>query len=181
VKRSPERAGKLSETTGLFDEEFKHNKSRYILQCTLAMLCVLVVLMMLDTLSHGITIASLGASSFIAFAMPYQRSSTARAMIGGYAIGIITGALCYLISLLPEVSSVPYLEANRHEIFGALAVGVAIFLMAITRSEHPPAAGLALGFVTDGTDIYTVIIVAVGIVALYVLKTLLKPALIDLT
>ncbi|MCD6286777.1 MAG: HPP family protein [Anaerolineae bacterium] len=181
MKHSPERAGKLSETTGLFDKEFKHHKGRYILQCTLAMLCVLAVLTVLNTLSHGIAIASLGASSFIAFAMPYQRSSTARAMIGGYTIGIMTGTVCYLVSMLPEVSSVPYLEANRHEVFGAIAVGMAIFLMVITQSGHPPAAGLALGFVTNGADIHSVIIVEVGIVALYALKTLLKPALMDLT
>jgi len=181
VKRRVEQAGKRAGVGGLFDKEFKHHKGRYIRQCTLAMLCVLAVLTVLNTLSHGITIAALGASSFIAFAMPYQRSSTARAMIGGYTIGIITGTLCYLISMLPEISSVPYLEANRHEVFGAVAVGMAIFLMVITQSEHPPAAGLALGFVTDGADIHAVIIAEVGIVALYALKTLLKPALMDLS
>lgn len=181
MKSSRERLGKLSVTTGLFDAEFKHHKTRYIVQCTVATLCVLGVLMALNTLNRGITIASLGASSFIAFAMPHQRASTARVMIGGYTIGIVTGTLCCLLSTLPGVSTVPYLEANRPEVFGAIAVGMAIFLMAITQSEHPPAAGLALGFVTDSTDVRTVIIAGVGIVALYTLKTLLESVLIDLT
>ena len=181
MKRGPQGAGECSTVTGLFDTEFKHHKIRYIAQCMLATLCVLTVLMALNTLSQGITIAALGASSFIAFAMPHQRASTARVMIGGYAIGIATGALCCQLSALPAIGAVPYLGANRTEFFGAIAVGMAIFLMVITQSEHPPAAGLALGFVTDGTDLRTVIIVEVGIVAMYILKTVLKPALIDLT
>ncbi len=45
----------------------------------------------------------------------------------------------------------------------------------VTDTEHPPAADLALGFVLDEWDYFTVVVVVAGIVSLSILKTLLKP------
>ena len=52
--------------------------------------------------------------------------------------------------------------------------------MVITDTEHPPAAGVALGFVLHGWDYFTVIVVLMGIVSISILKFLLKPVLINL-
>jgi hypothetical protein len=46
--------------------------------------------------------------------------------------------------------------------------------------EHPPAAGLALGFVLNEWNYWTVIVVVFGIALLSILKTILKPVLVDL-
>jgi CBS-domain-containing membrane protein len=165
----------------LIDAAFRGAEGRYLAQSGVATLCVLVVLLVLDPLRSKVSIASLGASSFITFAMPHQRASRPRVMIGGYIIGAAIGVLYYALSALPIWEGVAWMGSASHVVFGALAVGTTILLMVVTQSEHPPAAGLALGFVLDGTDTRTVIVVILGIVALAALKTLLKPVLIDLT
>jgi len=52
--------------------------------------------------------------------------------------------------------------------------------MVVMNAEHPPAAGLALGFVLNEWNFWTVIVVVSGIALLSILKTVLKPVLVDL-
>ena len=163
----------------LLDDGFRVNKARYILQCLLATLCVLIILIVLGAVEDTATIASLGASSFIAFAMPHQRASAPRLMLGGYLIGIVVGWVSYMASAGLSQGYPQLTVGARHVVFGALAVGLSVFLMVITQSEHPPAAGLALGLVINGCDVPTLIVVAMGVVLLVVTKVLLKPILVD--
>jgi len=65
-------------------------------------------------------------------------------------------------------------------IFGGLAIGLAMFGMVITNTEHPPAASLALGLVLGEWHLLTVMVALVEIVMLCILKKLLKPILINL-
>ncbi len=164
----------------IFSQAFGRNKTRYVAQCLLATLCILAILLTLDIIKHTVSIASLGASSFIAFAMPHRRASQPRLLVGGYLIGTVFGCLCFVASaslsgVWPSVSHVAF-----ETIFAALAAGLAIFGMVITKTEHPPAAGLALGFVINGCDLRTIVVVMLGIIGLAVIKTLAKPLLIDL-
>ena len=161
------------------DLKFRSFKTLYVLQCALATGTVCVVLLLLDAIKNTTIIASLGASAFIAFAMPHTRLSQPRFLIGGYLVGTLVGCLCYYASELPLVDWA-FWQANAGAIWGAIAVGLAIFLMVILNVEHPPAAGLALGFVLNEWDIFTVLVVILGIISLAVVKVLLKPVLIDL-
>ncbi len=165
----------------IVDREFRHNKTRYVVQCLLATLCILAILLTLDIIKHTVSIASLGASSFIAFAMPHRRASQPRLLVGGYLIGTLFGCLCFagatgLAGVWPSISHVAV-----ETFFAALAAGLTIFGMVVTQSEHPPAAGLALGFVINGCDLRTIVVVMLGITSLTAIKTLAKPLLIDLT
>jgi CBS-domain-containing membrane protein len=72
------------------------------------------------------------------------------------------------------------LQEGSRVLFGALSVGLAILLMVVTNTEHPPVAGLALGFVLNEWNFRTVVVVFAGIVLLAILKTLLRPMLVDL-
>jgi CBS-domain-containing membrane protein len=65
-------------------------------------------------------------------------------------------------------------------VFGALAISVAMFMMVVTRTEHPPAAALALGLVLNEWDLLTLAVVMAGIVALSIIKRLVLPMLLDL-
>ncbi len=67
------------------------NIRRYALQCSLATVVVLILLVALDAVTQTVLIAALGASTFIAFAVPRSLVSSPRCMIGGYLIGIIAG------------------------------------------------------------------------------------------
>lgn len=158
----------------LFDVKFKENIGTYILQCTLATFIVMIVLSLLNALSDTAIIASLGATSFIAFTMPHTNGSKPRYLLGGYAVGIIVGSTMKLISMLPFFQKNPYFEAHGSVLFGALAIGFTIFVMVITNFEHPPACGLALGVVLNPFSLWTLFVVVVGVSMITLLKTLMK-------
>lgn len=164
----------------LFDEKFKNNKIKYISQCFLATMAVLVVLLILDTMSNAAVIAALGASSFIAFTMPHADASRPRFLIGGYLVGTASGALCHYLSTLGALRELLVIPEFANVVFGAAAVGLAIFVMVIINTEHPPAASVALGLVLNECSLMTVAVVLIGIVSLTIIKSVLKPVLINL-
>ena len=163
----------------VFDERFRSNKVRYLSQCILATLSVFIVLLFLDAIADVAVIAALGASFFIAFTMPDKQVSKPRFLIGGYLVGIAAGCLCHYLSSVPLLMQLPMIQKSSYVVFCAISVGLAIFVMVITNTEHPPAAGLALGLVLN-FNYMTVVVVLIGIISLSVLKTVLRPTLVDL-
>lgn len=111
----------------IFDEKAKRNIHPYILQCILATLTILVVLLVLDLNLHTGIIATLGSSAFIVFAMPKYYTARTRPLVGGYLIGIIVGVACYYLSLLPLKLNLPISVDTAYIVFSALSVGLAIF------------------------------------------------------
>jgi len=164
----------------VFDEKFRSNKVRYVLQCILATLSIFIVLLILDAVSNAAIIAALGASSFIVFTMPEAKASRPRFLIGGYLVGIAAGCLCHYLSLVPLLRQLPIIQEFSYVVFGAMSVGLAIFVMVITNTEHPPAASLALGLVLNEFNYRTVIVVLIGIISLSVIKAVLRPVLKNL-
>jgi CBS-domain-containing membrane protein len=65
-------------------------------------------------------------------------------------------------------------------VFGAIAVGISIFIMAVTNTEHPPAAGISLGLVINPWSLVTIIFILCAIIWLAVIRKILKPYLMDL-
>ena len=61
-----------------------------------------------------------------------------------------------------------------------MAVGFAIFIMAVTNTEHPPAAGIALGLVINRWDHLTIIYILIAIIWLVSIKLVLRKYLMDL-
>jgi CBS-domain-containing membrane protein len=162
----------------IFDEKLKTNKVRYIFQSFLATLTMLSILLFLDILKQTAIIAALGATAFITFTAPKSYASKARPLIGGYIVGIFCGVLCNLIatSYCKIFADIRIL----YIVFGSLAVGISIFIMVITNTEHPPASGIALGLVINEWTFKTLIFIIVGILFLLLVKTLLKSIIIDL-
>ena len=164
----------------LFDRKFRKNVHRYVFQCALATLTILAVLFFLDVLSETAIIAALGASAFVVFAIPNSYSSDPRRLIGGYLVGILVGIICFNISIIFPTSDFFTNTEMSLIVFGAIAVGVAIFIMAITNTEHPPAAGIALGLVINKWDLITIIFILCAITWLTSIRKILKPHLLDL-
>jgi len=50
----------------------------------------------------------------------------------------------------------------------------------VRKTEHPPAAALALGLVLNEWDLLTLAVVVAGVVALSMIKRLVLPLLMDL-
>lgn len=63
---------------------------------------------------------------------------------------------------------------------GAIAISLAMFTMVVTRTEHPPAAALALGLVLNEWSFLTILVVLGGVVTLSIVKQMILPALLDI-
>jgi CBS-domain-containing membrane protein len=164
----------------LIDKKFRKNKIKYIAQCILATLTILAVLIFLDVLNETAIITALGASAFIVFTMPTQYSSDPRRLIGGYSVGLIVGFIFYLFSTSEIGSTLFGNHTTPLVIFGSISVGVAVFIMALTNTEHAPAAGIALGLVINRWDYLTIIFIIIAILWLTSIRLILKDHLMDL-
>lgn len=157
----------------------RENYHRYALQCSLAGATVLALLLILDAVTQTVLIAALAASAFIAFAVPRSLHSDPRHLIGGYVVGIICGsAMAGLDSLF--VFAAPMLTHAVMVFFGAIAISLAMFFMVVTRTEHPPAAALALGIVLNEWNLLTLAVVLTGVILLSLVKQIVLPWLLDL-
>lgn len=170
---------KMIERLNLEDRLRRENLSRYFLQCGLASIVVVILLLVLDAVTQTVLIAALGASTFVAFAVPRSLHSSPRHLIGGYLVGIATGCLMGILHSNINFSDAAIAHAFII-VFGALATGLAMLVMVLTKTEHPPAAALALGLVLNEWTILTLVVVLSGVIALSICKRLILPLLMDL-
>lgn len=116
--------------------KFKKLWFYYILQSFLAALALFLLVLVLGK-DKMVVISSMGATSFIAFAMPKAVSAKTKNILGGHLVGLASGAIFFYFASLPYFVEYP------------CAVGLAIFLMVVLDVEHPPAAGTALAVVIN--------------------------------
>jgi len=152
-------------------EEFRLYWKHYVLQSLFATLAVFIVLYFLS-LQDAVIIASLGATAFIVFAMPDSLMAQPRNVIGGHLVGLFWG---FVFSLIPH----PIMLASL--VCYSAAVGLSIFTMVVTDTEHPPASGTALGVAITGMHPSVLIAVVLSIVMLSLIHHFFKPYLRDLT
>jgi CBS-domain-containing membrane protein len=164
----------------IIDTAFKRNPRPYIIQSLLAFAAAAIILTFVEALTQTAIVAALGSSTFIVFATPNSRAARPRELIGGHIVAIVLGTACYfglVEGVLERVSAdytfVPWL-------IGALAVGLSLFLMTVTDTEHPPAAGTALGIVAQGWVTQAIVFVVVYAICLSVLKRLLGHRIVNL-
>lgn len=137
-------------------EEFLLSWRHYVLQSLFATLTLAVVLWFLR-LQNAVVVASIGASSFIVFAMPKNITAQARNLIGGHLVGLLAGSLCALI---------PQPEFHYSILVYSLAVGISIFIMVVIDVEHPPASGTALGVAITGFSWNVAIAIVTAVIVL---------------
>lgn len=157
----------------------RENFRRSVLQCGIAGVVVLLLLLVLDAVTQTVLIAAIGSSAFIAFAMPRSMQASPRHMIGGYLFGVVAGCAMSLLNSVIGLSGGGFGHAVMI-VFGALAISLAMLLMVLTRTEHSPAAALALGLVINEWDLLTLAVILGGIVGLSLMKRLVMPFLLDL-
>ncbi|MRR37250.1 HPP family protein [bacterium] len=152
-------------------EEFRLYWKHYVLQSLFATLAVFIGLYFLR-LQDAVIIASLGATAFIVFAMPDSLMAQPRNVIGGHLVGLFWG---FVFSLIPH----PIILAGL--VCYSAAVGLSIFTMVVTDTEHPPASGTALGVAITGMHPNVLTAVVLSIVLLSLIHHFFKPYLRDLT
>lgn len=156
----------------MFDKKVKGNLKFYIFQCFIATLAITFALFYMDILLKTTIVASIGATSFIIFTMPHSKISFPRYILGGYSVGTIVGATANYI-LLMHLGIPVY-------IIGAFAVGITMFILVVTDTEHPPAAAIALGIAIDGYSVDMILFVFGFAILLLLIKYFLRHWLIDL-
>jgi CBS-domain-containing membrane protein len=114
----------------------------YVLQTCYATAAMFIVFSTID-IGHMVIIASVGATVFILFALPRNVTALPRNVVGGQYIGLLCGSLW---SMVPH----EFADIRLAVLIYSCAVGSSFFLMVITDTEHPPAAGTALGVVAEG-------------------------------
>ncbi len=153
----------------LLSKNFKEYWFNYFWQSLTAGVFTFLIIFIFQSMIGAVVLASIGSTVFCVFAMPNNRASQTRNVIGSYIICILIGLVC---SLIPTSS-----------ISGGLAVGGAALFMVITDTEHPPAAGVALGLalspVFENALICSGVSLAVAIIS-SILKRVLSPWLKDL-
>ena len=164
----------------IIDKSFVRKPKSYIIQSLLATVAVAIILYFVEVFTHAAIVAALGASTFIVFAMPHSITAQPRRLIGGHIVGLISGSICYFTFLVDPLEQ---LATNWEFIMWcvyALSVGLSIFLMAITNTEHPPAASTALGIVAHEWSYPVIIFVLAFAISLAVIRRLLRKYLRDL-
>lgn len=152
------------------DKKFRLSWKNYIFQSLLAGLSVFIVFLFLNS-KQAVVIAALGATAFVVFAMPTSITAQPRNIIGGYLVGFISGSLCSLI---------PHTTFLSSSIVYSLAVGLSIFVMVITDTEHPPASGVALGIAISGFSLEVIVTVFICVVVFSLIHYFSKQYLKDL-
>jgi len=162
------------------DKNFLKAPKNYIIQSLLAMFVLGIILYFVSIVTHAAIVAGLGASTFIAFAMPHSITARPRRLIGGHIVGILCGlASYYLFFDGPFAQLTADVEPVRWFAY-AFSVGLAIFVMSVTITEHPPGASTALGIAIAGCEVNTIVSVLLCVVGLSIVQRLLRTFLRDL-
>jgi len=162
-----------------YDKKFSSNKKKYILQCLAATFISYFILTTLSLISSVLVIASIASTAFIVFCAPHAKRAKTRYILGGYAVGLSMGFLCYSMMKF-FITHVPFLHIHFDEIFGALAIGLSIFLMVILDVEHAPACSASLALVISDWNYLTIIITFLALFILIGSRFILRKHLIQL-
>ena len=164
----------------LVDKKFREENMwiYYLLQSLLAAGSLFIVLLVLR-FTTAVIVAALGATAFVVFAMPNNVMAQPRNVVGGQIVGILSGGGCALLH---------FYFGNGSELFqlivASVSVGLAIFVMVVTDTEHAPGCSTSLGLVVHGTTPLNIglysgfILISATIIVL--VKHALNPRLKDL-
>ena len=115
-------------------------------------------------MAHTIIVASIASGCFVIFVMPSSPTAQPKNLVGGHIVELASGSL-YTFFAYDAVQPTSF-------IFYAFVFGISIFLMILTDTEHPPAAGTALGVAVHGFSIDVVVAVVMNAIVLSIIARL---------
>ena len=95
-------------------------------------------------------------------------------------MAVIIGSILFAILSIPAIHAVAKDSSYIIDLIAALSVGLSILLMVMTDTEHPPAAGTALGLIIPGWSWSAVVFIICGALILSMMRLVLRPKLINL-
>lgn len=163
------------------DPGFARYPWAFAFQAVLATVVMLVILAFVHSLSSAAIAAGLASSVVGIFIGPSNRTASVRSVVGGHGLALMLGSVFSAILFLGPVEVFLTDRTLIHDVSLALAVGVAMLFMAFTNTEHPPAAGTALGMASREFDILIFFSIIGAVALLAVMKLAIRPYLRDLT
>ena len=162
-------------------DQYIHSKwGHYIFQCGLATLSLILILVIGDSLLRAAIVVGIASSTFTVFVIPHSVAASPRRVLGGHLVAATIGSTISLILHLTIFGA--YAEDTKYllDICAAISVGIGILLMVVTNTEHPPAAGTALGLVIYGFDWSSVVFILASALLLCLVRWILFPKMINL-
>ena len=127
-----------------------------------------------DSIARAVLVAAIASTAFVLFISPHSAAARPRRSIGGHTVAV---AAASAVAFFVEHLAGAQFTGDFSLLFGfyaALAVGLAILLMALTDTEHAPAAGTALAVVAHGVDWQLVVFLVTVVLVLAAVHALLK-------
>lgn len=157
---------------------------RWIVQCLLVFLIMIIFLFSLgkidNVLNTAIGVTSIGSSAFLAFVAHNSPMAKNQRLLGGYLIAFVVGVSMHWLA-----SRYGYLLFSNPVyafwFLAALATSISMMIMTLTNLAHAPAAGTSLGIVLVAWTPREMLLVYLAVILIAVIKTVLKPWLINLT
>lgn len=171
---------RLPQDVEVVDPRFLHYSHRYLLQAVLATIAMLVILLFVDSIADIALAAGLGSSVVILFLHPSAAAARPRSLIGGHALALAVGIGCS--ALVFSGSSADVINTSRvlSDLSIAVSLGLVILVMAITNTEHPPAAGTVLGITMQPLDPVRLMVFLGAIFLLVLIQWVLRSRIHDL-
>ena len=164
----------------LLDPKFRQNYRRYFFQAALATVAMAAILLFVDSLSNAAIAAGLGSSVVGIFINPSGATARIRAVVGGHTIALLLGSVFSFILFAGSIETFTADHTEFQALMMALSVGLLILVMAITDTEPPPAAGIAIGMSSREWTFEVVAAILGAVVLLGVIKLVLRRHLRDL-
>ena len=152
------------------DSKFSTYWRDYVRQSVYAATAVFFITILLS--DNPVVIASIGATSFIVFAMPNNISAEPKRIIGGHLVGFFVG-VCFAVFPFMDII---FFKA----LWFSASVGITILIMVVMDVEHPPGAGTALGMTLVGYTNSSSSAIIISVVVLAFIGYVSKPYLRDL-
>jgi hypothetical protein len=171
---------RLPQDVEVVDPRFLSYSHRYLLQAVLATLAMLVVLLFIDSVADVALAAGLGSSVVILFLHPSASAARPRSLIGGHVLALAVGIGCSLLIFSGAAAGVIAASRILSDLSLAASLGLVILIMAITNTEHPPAAGTVLGISMQPLDPVRLAVFLGAIVLLALIQWVLRPRIQDL-
>ena len=143
---------------------------RYLAQSVLAVFAMLVVLLFIDSVANAALVAGLGSTVVTAFLHPQASSGRLRAIIGGHSCGLIVGSILALVFINYELVIITFAYGDILVMAGA--VGLTILAMGLTDTEHPPAAGIALGMAGRPWELNIFVYILIAVLILGIIRVI---------
>ena len=164
----------------IFDTNLTARAPNYLFQSGMATVSLSMILFIENSVLGAAILVAVASTAFTILVVPNSVASSPRRVIGGHVVAVVTGSIFSAHLAIPGLGSEA--EESRYllNIMAALSVGLGILVTVATNTEHPPAAGTALGLVTHEWSWGAIAFILSSAVILSVVRLLLRPKLINL-